>query len=132
MPKTPTSRARSPGLVGAGASSWSPFFFLNLVSVMGRKNVHSNAYCLQCWQIGGSESITTSHLRYNQVNQYPQRWVESHAYLIFRLRQLSQARCVLVRFLESAMLALVGAGGCGAGGACKGTGAIMATGTEGG
>ena len=32
---------------GATASS-SVFFFLNRVSVIGRKNVHSNKDCLQC------------------------------------------------------------------------------------
>lgn len=35
-------------------SSASSFFFLKRVSVMGKKNVHSNWYCLQCWQTGGS------------------------------------------------------------------------------
>jgi len=36
-----------PSFSGAGASS-SVFFFLNRVSVIGKKNVHSNNDCLQC------------------------------------------------------------------------------------
>ena len=36
-----------PSFSRVGASS-SVFFFLNRVSVIGRKNVHSNKDCLQC------------------------------------------------------------------------------------
>ena len=46
----------------AAAASSSNFFFLNRVSVMGRKNVHSKEYCLQCWHTGGSASGRMSHL----------------------------------------------------------------------
>lgn len=46
----------------AAAASSSCFFFLNRVSAMGRKNVQSNPYCLQCWHRGGSESDRMSHL----------------------------------------------------------------------
>lgn len=56
---------RSPSFslsAAAAAASSSIFFFLNRVSVIGRKNVHSKPYCLQCWHIGGSLSIKTSHL----------------------------------------------------------------------
>jgi hypothetical protein len=46
----------------AAAASSSNFFFLNRVSAMGRKNVQSNPYCLQCWHKAGSDSGKTSHL----------------------------------------------------------------------
>lgn len=55
-------RSPSFSLSAAAAASSSIFFFLNRVSVIGRKNVHSKPYCLQCWHIGGSLSDRTSHL----------------------------------------------------------------------
>jgi hypothetical protein len=76
------------GAVGtAGGEGSSARFFLNRVSVMGRKNVQSNVYCLQCLHLGGSESGIMS-----------QR--------IFRERHESHAREVFVRFLfaESAAI----------------------------
>lgn len=102
----------------AAAASSSCFFFLNRVSAIGRKKVQSNPYCLQCWHKGGSESVRTSHLFDGEMGQQVgvkndhgnPRWCKTAAdrcqtanrtYRILRLRQLSHALCVLVRFLVS-------------------------------
>ena len=112
----------------AAAASSSCFFFLNRVSAIGRKKVQSNPYCLQCWHKAGSESARTSHLFDGEMGQQvggdqdrkettaskmamgtpggvkPQLIAvkqKYRTYRILRLRQLSHALCVLVRFLVS-------------------------------
>lgn len=83
----------------SAAASSSSFFFLKRVSAMGRKKVHSKPYCLQCWQSCGSESGRISHLGGEVEAKFIR--IARCTYLIFRLRQLSHARCVLVRFRAS-------------------------------
>ena len=90
---------------------------------MGRKKVQSNPYCLQCWHNGGSESVKMSHLfewedrsargwrlEFELGNIKSQgKWEGSQIVAreerptdrILRLRQLSQALWVLVRFFAS-------------------------------
>lgn len=58
LPKIRTSEPRPPSALGdevllrslsrSRSASSSSRFFLNRVSVMGRKKVQSNPYCLQC------------------------------------------------------------------------------------
>lgn len=45
---------------GVVPSSAAARRFLNLVSVMGRKNVHSMLYCLQCAQIGCASPLVVA------------------------------------------------------------------------